>query len=217
MSLDLVAITAPQSPEAEAYRTLRTNLEFAVEDRPLRVVVFTSPGRVEDTAEVVANLAVTFAQTGHRVLAVEADLRRPRLHRLLGVSDAPGLTEMVQAREAPDAGFLYATEVSGLYVLPAGSPPVSPADVLDSKWLTQIWDLLREQFDMVLVNTPPVVAVADAAILAPRADGVILVLKAGATKRSHALQAKERLERVRAHILGTVLLDAPYDKAVQRY
>ncbi len=217
MSMDLIAITAPQSPAAEAYRTLRTNLEFVNPDAPPQMIVFTAPSREEDTAHVVANLAVTIAQTGRRVLAVEGDLRHPRLHEVFGVPSTPGITEMVQRQEDPDAGFIHTTEVAGLHLLPAGALPSSPADILDSKWLTQVWQTLRDMFDVLLVNTPPVLAVADAAILAPRADGVILVLKAGTTKRSHALQAKERLARVRANLLGTVLLDAPYDKAVQRY
>ncbi|NPA91974.1 MAG: CpsD/CapB family tyrosine-protein kinase [Chloroflexi bacterium] len=216
MTLPLIALTHPQSPAAEAYRALRTNLEFARPDAPIRLVVFTSPSRAEDTADVVANLAVTVAQTGRRVLAVDADLRRPRLHDLFQVPDHPGLTEMVEAREQGES-YGRETVVPGLWVLPAGHIPSNPADILDSKWLTDVWPGLRSAFDMVLINTPPVLAVADAAILAPRVDGVVLVLKAGTTKRSHALQAKERLERVGALLLGTVLVDAPYDKAVQSY
>ena len=217
MALKLIALTDPQSPVAEAYRTLRTNLEFAAADAPVHTVLFTSPSREEDTATVVANLAVTVAQTGRQVLVVDADLRHPRLHDLLGVMNRRGLTDMVRADDPFASAPFQETEVPGLFVLSAGSPAQSPADILDSKRLLDIWQALRERFDMVLVNTPPVLAVADAAILAPRTDGVVLVVRAGTTRRAHALQAKERLERVRARLLGTVLMDAPYDKAVQAY
>lgn len=217
MSLDLITLTDPQSPAAEAYRTLRTNLEFAGLDRPVRAVLFTAPTAEEDTATTVANLAVTIAQTERDVVVVDANLRRPRVHALFDLDNDHGLTDMVKAAEPFERPPILETEVPHLFVLPAGPSPVSPADVLDSKRLLGIWDGLRERFDMVLVNTPPVLAVADAAILAPRMDGVLLVLRAGHTRRQHALAAKERLERVRARLLGAVLLDAPVDKAVQRY
>jgi len=217
MALNLIALTDPQSPVAEAYRTLRTNLEFAAAEAPVHTVLFTAPSRDEDTPTAVANLAVTVAQTGRQVLAVDADLRHPRLHTLLGVDNERGLTDMVQAGDASAEPPYQKTEVPGLFVLAAGPSVLSPADILDSKRMLAIWQELRQQFDMVLVNTPPVLAVADAAILAPRVDGVVLVLRAGTTRRAHALQAKERLERVRARLLGVVLMDAPYDKAVQTY
>ncbi len=217
MALNLVTLTDPQSPVAEAYRTLRTNLEFAGLDQPLKAVLFTAPTAEEDTATTVANLAVTVAQTERDVVVVDANLRQPRLHEIFGLSNDHGLTDMVKADRPFDAPPILATEIPHLSLIPAGPAPLSPADVLDSKRLLGIWDGLRERFDMVLVNTPPVLAVADAAILAPRMDGVLLVLRAGYTRRQHALAAKERLERVRARLLGAVLLDAPYDKTTQRY
>ncbi len=217
MSLNLITLTDPQSPAAEAYRALRTNLEFAGLDSPLKAVLFTAPTAEEDTATTVANLAVTIAQTERDVVVVDANLRQPRLHEIFGLSNEHGLTDMVKEARPFDAPPILATEVPHLSLIPAGPAPLSPADVLDSKRLLGIWEGLRERFDMVLVNTPPILAVTDAAILAPRMDGVLLVLRAGHTRRQHALAAKERLERVRARLLGAVLLDAPYDKAVQNY
>ncbi len=217
MTLDLITLTDPQSPAAEAYRTLRTNLEFAGLDQPVRAVLFTAPTAEVDTATTVANLAVTIAQTERDVLVVDANLRQPRLHAVFGLENTRGLTDMVAADAPFDGPPIQQTEVPHLHVLPAGPTPLSPADVLDSKRLLGIWEGLRERFDMVLVNAPPVLAVADAAILAPRMDGVLLVLRAGHTRRQHALAAKERLERVRARLLGAVLLDAPYDKSTQQY
>ncbi len=216
MTRPLVTLHDPQSPAAEAYRTLRTNLEFATWDVDLHTILFTAPS-TEDTATVVANLAVTVAQTGRTVVAVEADLRHPRLPELFGVEAARGLSDAVQA-EDPTADLpLVATQVSGLSLLPPGPRPISPADVLDSKAMRAIWGALREQADMVLVHAPSVLAVADPLILAPHMDGVLLVVQAGHTRRQHALQAKERLERVRARLLGVVLLDAPYDKTMLMY
>ncbi len=217
MTLNLIALTDPQSPVAEAYRALRTNLEFAAVEAPVQTVLFTSPSREEDAVTTVANLAVTVAQTERQVVAVDADLRHPRLHTLLGVDNQRGLSDMVQVRDPFADSPIQKTGVPNLFVLSAGAHVHSPADILDSKRMFGIWEGLRERFDMVLVNTAPVLAVADATILAPRVDGVVLVLRAGTTRRAHALQAKERLERVRARLLGVVLMDAPYDKAVQAY
>ena len=212
----LITLKDPQSPIAEAYRTLRTNLEFMGLDRPLHTVLFTAPSG-EDAAIPLANLAVTVAQTGRTVVAVDANLRHPRLHTLFGVPNTPGLTDAVRAPDPMADLPLQATEVEGLWVLPSGPKPVSPADVLDSKAMRAIWQGLRDRYDMVLVHAPPVLAVADAAILAPHMDGVLLVLQAGHSRRQHALQAKERLERVRARLLGVVLVDAPYDKTMLAY
>ncbi len=216
MTRPLITLHDPQSPTAEAYRTLRTNLEFATWDVPLHTVLFTAPS-TEDAATVVANLAVTVAQTGRTVVVVEADLRQPRLPEIFGVSNARGLTDAVRAEEPTADLPLVSTDVSGLWVLPAGPRPVSPADVLDSKAMRTIWTTLRDRADMVLVHAPSVLAVADALILAPHMDGVLLVVQAGHTRRQHALQAKERLERVRARLLGAVLVDAPYDKTMLMY
>lgn len=213
---DLVILKDPQSPAAEAYRTLRTNLEFATQEGELRLVLVTAPS-AEDSAIVVANLAVTMAQTGRQVTVVEANLRHPRLHDVFGVSNARGLADAVRAEDPVASLPLLSTGVHGLSLVPAGPRPLSPADVLDSKGLRQIWEALRERSDIVLVHAPPVLAVADALILAPRMDGVLLVVQAGQTRRQHALQAKERLQRVRARLLGVVLLDAPYDKTTLVY
>ncbi len=216
MAVNLITLTDPQSPVAEAYRTLRTNLEFAGLDEPVHMVLFTAPG-AEDTATAVANLAVTIAQTGRNVVVVDANLRHPRVHELFSLDNRQGLTDMVLAEDPFANPPLQPTEVPGLSILASGPLPPNPADVLDSKRMDMIWAGLRERFDMVLVNAPPVLAVADAAILAPHMDGVVLVLRAGHTKREHAQRARERLERVRARLLGAVLLDAPYDKAVEAY
>lgn len=217
MTGDLITLTDPRSPVAEAYRTLRTNLEFSSLDTPLHTVLFTSPSAEVDTATAVANLAVTVAQTGRTVIVVEADLRRPQVHALFGLSNQRGLTDMVRVQDPLADPPLQTTEVAGLLVLASGPSPLSPADVLDSKRMDVIWQGLRERSDMILVNAPPVLAVADAAILAPKMDAVLLVLGAGRTKREHALRARARLEQVRARVLGAVLLDAPYDSALQAY
>lgn len=216
MVRDLVTLTDPQSPAAEAYRTLRTNLQFATRDVELRLVMVTAP-TTEDAATVVANLAVTVAQTGRQVTVVEADLRQPRLHEIFGVSNARGLVDAVRADDPVAALSPLPTEVPGLHIIPAGPRPLSPADVLDSKGLRQIWQVLRDRSDMTFVHAPPVLAVADALILAPDMDGVLLVVQAGHTRRQHALEAKQRLERVQARLLGVVLIDAPYDKTTLIY
>lgn len=215
VAADLVTVAAPRSLAAEAYRTLRTNLQFAALDRPVRTLLVASAGLDEGAPEVAANLAVVFAQAGQRVALVDADLRRPSLHRLFGVANRGGLTGAVLADEV-DAPALGATTVEGLALLVAGPLPPNPADLLGSQRVQRLVAGLTAQHDLAIFAAPPVTAVPDAAVLAPRVDGVLLVLAAGKTRRETALQAKEQLARVQARILGAVLSGSRLDERAYR-
>lgn len=203
---ELVTLTDPRSAAAEAYRALRTNLAFHNPAQPLRVVLVTSPTAAEDRAEVTGNLAVATAHAGRAVVALDADLRRPALHTLFGVANDRGLAQALASPEGPLEAA--ATAVPTLRLVPAGPPPADPAALLDGLATGRILERLRAEADVVLVCAPPVLAVADAAVLAPLVDGVVLVLAAGRSRRDDARAAREALDRVGARVLGIVLTDA---------
>lgn len=213
----LVTIASPRSPMSEAYRTLRTNLQFVSLDRPLKTLLVTSPGAEEGKSTMLANLAVTIAQGEKRVILVDCDLRRPSIHRLLGLVREPGLTTMMVDEKAMDDPPLQNTAVPGLQVLTSGPLPPSPADLLGSRRMDRVLEALCERAEMVLLDAPPVVAVSDAAVLATKVDGVLLVVSAGQTKRESVQTAKARLEKVNANLVGAVLTNVPLDASLERY
>lgn len=213
----LITLTNPRSPVSEAYRTLRTNLEFFSLDEPVRTLVVTSPGAKDGKSTVLANLAVALAQGGKRVILVDCDLRRPTQHTLFGLDNATGLTTMMLDEAAQSKPPLRETPVDGLRVLTAGPLPPNPAELLGSRRMKETLAALLKKADVLLFDAPPVLAVTDALVLAVRTDGVLLVVKAGGTTREHVQQAKERLERVNARIVGAVLNNAPTDAMFQGY
>jgi capsular exopolysaccharide synthesis family protein len=214
-SLGLVALSNPRSVAAEAYRTLRTNLQFSGVDRPIQTVLVTSAGPGDGKTTVVANLGVALAESGKRVILVDCDLRRPGLHQVFGQSLALGLTNAI-VEGLPELP-LHATAVPGLQVLTAGDTPPNPAEFIASERLAALLSRLKEWADVVVLDSPPVSIVADAAVLAPSMDGVILVVRAGGTKRELAQRAKQQLESVGARVLGAVLNDAKIEKKVREY
>lgn len=211
----LVALQEPRSPAAEAYRTLRTNLRFSSLDRPLRTILATSTAPDEGKSTTIANLAVTIAQAEQQVILVEGDLRRPTLHTLFNVPNDEGLTSLMlqDGGELP----LQPTAVPGLMLLTSGPLPPRPADILGSRRMEQVIEMLKERADIVLFDTPPVNAVTDAAVLATKVDGVLLVFRSGVTRRDHARDARKLLEKVNAHIVGVVLTDVHPDRNQYSY
>lgn len=211
----LVALRNPRSAAAEAYRTLRTSIQFAGLDQPVRSVLVTSASQGDGKTTVAANIGVAFAEIGKRVLLVDCDLRRPGLHALFGVPQAPGLTNRLIAEQPalPPA----ATPVPGLFILPAGDPPPNPAELIASARLAAALERLEAEFDLLVIDSPPAGIVTDAAILAKLVDGVILVVSAGQTRRDSAQRAKQLLEGVGARILGAVLNNAKLEKSLRAY
>ncbi len=212
----LVTLTSPRSPAAEAYRTLRTNLQFSSLDRSVRLVLVTSAGPGEGKSTTLANLAVASAEAGLRVIAADTDLRRPRLHELFGLPQAPGFSNTVLQDPAAPLP-LQDSVVPGLRVLTSGSLPPNPSELLSSQRGARVIAALAEQADLVLLDSPPVGPVADAAVLATRCDGVLLVLSAGKTSRDAAKRARAQLDRVGARILGVVLNNVRLDPSLARY
>jgi non-specific protein-tyrosine kinase len=211
----LIALRDPRAPAAEAYRTLRTNIQFSSLDKPLRTLMATSTAPDEGKSTTLANLAVTIAQAEQRVILVDCDLRRPTLHTLFDLPNEAGLTSMILAEDAPVP--LQETGVPGLSLLASGPLPPRPADILGSRRMEAAIERLRAAADIVLFDTPPVVAVTDAAVLATKVDGVLLVFQAGRTSRERARRARQILEKVKANIVGVVLNNAEVEQGYGYY
>ena len=199
----LIVHEQPKSPIAEAYRTLRTNIQYAKVDGELKVLLFTSAGPGEGKSTVAANTAVALAQAGHRVILVDCDLRKPVQHHVFSLNKK-GLTNCLVG-ESPAAELLQDTEAPNLRVLTSGPIPPNPAELLGSSRMGQALDALKEIADYIVIDCPPVIAVTDASVLSRRADGVILVLDANQVRPEMAQKAKELLENAQANILGTIL------------
>jgi succinoglycan biosynthesis transport protein ExoP len=204
---ELVTVTQPLSPVSEAFRALRTNIRFSSVDNPLRTILVTSAGPTEGKSVMVANLAAAMAQAGLKVVAVDADLRRPRLHQMFGLHPHGGLTNSLL--EGSLDGRLQPTQAEGLVVLPAGELPPNPAELLGSRRMQELLELLKGHVDVVVIDSPPVLPVTDAAVLAQGVDGVLLVIDAGQTRRGAAKRAVESLRQVGANLVGVVLNAVP--------
>jgi capsular exopolysaccharide synthesis family protein len=194
----------------EAFRNLRTSLIWSDGGEALKSLVVTSATPGEGKTLTATNLAVTLAYDGLRVLLVDCDIRRPRVHGMFRFPRAPGLMEMLTTTAAPGATPLQAireTPIAGLFVLTCGALPSNAANLLSGTRMRVLLDELREQFDMIVLDTPPVLATADAGIVASLTDGVLLVVRAGATDRNAAQRACQHLSNVGARVIGTVLND----------
>jgi non-specific protein-tyrosine kinase len=210
----LVMLAEPTSPAAEAYRSLAANLRFATAGR-LQTIGITSAAAGEGKSTTVANLAIALSEGGRRVIAIDADLRRPGLHTLFGADNGDGLSSMLVSEDMPLP--LVDTAAPGVRLLPSGPSPANPLEVLASRKLDFVLSQASAQADFVVVDTAPAGALADAAVLAPRLGGMLLVVSAGRTKRDLARRAREQLERVDAHMLGVVLVNVKGDDKLYRY
>lgn len=211
----LVMVQAPRSAAAEAYRTLSTNIQFSSLDRALKTLMVTSVGPDEGKSIVLANLAITMAESGRKVVIIDCDLRRPSLHQVFGVADQPGLTSMVLNEQL--APPLQPTSVANVSLVPSGPLPPNPAELISSERFTRVLGAIGTDADIVLLDAPPVAAVADATILAARVDGVLLVVDSGRTRREAGRRAAEQLQRVGAHVLGAVLTNVKAEREQARY
>jgi capsular exopolysaccharide synthesis family protein len=210
--VELITISNLRSTGAEAYRMLRTNLLFSASAQRLRRIAVTSAGPREGKTTTSANLAVTFAQQGHRVLLVDCDLHRARLHRLFRIPRKPGLTEVLLGQHVA-AEAIKSTPVERLFVLPAGASLPSPSELLGSVQMRNTLDALSETFDLIILDTPPLCFASDAAIVSKLADGVVILVRAGRTERAAAQQAIQQLTAVGARVLGAVFNDPDAEAA----
>ena len=201
----LAAILYPRSPVAEAYRTLRTNIEFASVDAPARVILVTSAIPGEGKTTTAANLAAVFAQAGHDTLLVDADLRKPGVHKILPQPNAEGLTNLLRSDELTIRELAQSTEQEHLSVLTTGPLPPNPAELLRSARMHTVMERLAASAEFVIVDSPPLQAVTDAAILSALVDGTVMVIDAGRTRSGAVRNGRETLAKVGARVLGVTL------------
>ncbi len=203
LSEALVTLQNPSGAATEAYRMLRTNLFYARVDAPPKVIVLTSAGFDEGKSTTCANLGVALAQAGKNTLILDCDLRKPTQHKIFKTRGILGLVDVLVGERAPQE--VWHEPIPGLKLIPAGAPPPNPAEILTSRRLAQFLDQVREEFDYVLVDTPPVGYASESAALAANGDGVLLVLDSQHTRKGSLRQALRRLGSVGANVLGTVM------------
>jgi len=192
-------------PVAEAYRMLRTNVQFSTLEKPAQTLLVTSANPGEGKTTTAANLALVMAQAGKRVIAVDSDLRRPALHRFFGVGNGTGLTTLLLSEGPELDGCLKPTAFENLWVLPSGPQPPNPSELLGSRRFESVLQSLKQSADVIVMDSPPTLAVADASILASRVDGTLLVVDSGRTRAGSVQRAKEALSRAKTNLLGAVL------------
>lgn len=195
----------PRSPVAESFRALRTNIMYSAVDAPLRRVLITSSVPQDGKTTVVANLGVVMANKEHKVTIIDADMRRPQLHRRFGLPNRSGLSFLFVSPLEEIGEAIQSTDTPGLTIVTSGVLPPNPVELLTSRKMIQILDRLNQDSDLILIDTPSLLSVTDAAALAPLIDGVVLLVKPGETRRGEFRQAVEQLQAVRARILGVVL------------
>lgn len=212
LTRDLHIFREPKSVIAECTRSVRTNLLFMSPDKPFRRMLVTSSGPQEGKSTTVINLGIAMAQSGSRVLIIDTDMRRPRLHKAFGVPGEVGVSSLVVGEGKLDEA-VKATEVPGLFLLPCGPVPPNPAELLHTKAFASLLEQLGARFDCVILDSPPVGAVSDAVVLATQVDGVVLVLKAGTTNREMATRTVKSLSGIKANIYGAILNDVNLEKS----
>jgi capsular exopolysaccharide synthesis family protein len=201
----LITLKHPRSPISEAYRVLRTNLRFSGIENPTGALVVTSAGPGEGKTTTAANLAVTMAQAGRRVVLVDGDLRRPMIHKFFGLSNDVGLCSLFLGDATSLESIIRPTQIETLRVITSGPLPPNPSEVLDSNLMKQTLEELRAQSDMVILDSPPVLAVADANILSSRASGTLLVIDSGKERSEVTRRAYQALKQTNTKVLGVVL------------
>ena len=200
----LLAHNSPKDPVAEQYRTIRTNIQFSNVDQDIKTIVLTSSGAEEGKSTTSSNLATVYAQQGLNVLLIDADLRKPTGHYTFRLENHIGLTNVL-TRQSTLAQAVQESEIPHLSVLTSGPIPPNPSELLASAQMAELLKEMKEQFDMIIFDTPPILAVADAQILANQVDGTILVVSSGKTEKDAALKSKELLSNAKGKLLGVVL------------
>ena len=208
---DVYVSRQPRSPVSEAFRSLRTNLEFASVQKPIHTILVTSPGPAEGKTTVAVNLAAIFALSGKQVALVDADMRRPYVHRLLGMPNREGLSNLFRSQEDVYSVSRTRLELSHMMVITSGSLPPNPAELLGSERMSQILAELQGLVDVIVIDTPPSL-VADAQILSGKVDAVLMVVQPGSTHAEAAKASLELFKRAGARVIGTVLNRIPRNR-----
>lgn len=202
--IQLIAHTNPKSPITEQYRLIRNSIHFSSVDKEIKSLVVTSAEPSEGKSTTAANLAVVLAQKGKKVMLVDTDLRKPTVHYTFSVSNMDGLTSVL-TKDITLEQAVSKTQISCLEILTSGPIPPNPSELLDSKAMEKVIEDLKAQYEYVIFDTPPILAVTDSQIIASKCDGVVLVVASGKTHKDRALKAKELLEKAGSQMLGVVV------------
>lgn len=212
----LITKLAPKSSISEQYRTVRTNIQFSSVDEEIKSIMVTSADPAEGKSTTVANLAVTFAQQGKKVLLVDADMRKPTVQYTFQVENIYGLTNVLTKIKTLEDAVIH-TDVEHLDILTSGPIPPNPAELLGSKAMLEFLTKVEEQYDVILFDTPPILAVTDAQILANLCQGSVLVVASGKTENEKVVKSKELLAAAKGKLLGAVLNNKKMDKSNYYY
>lgn len=203
---ELITINESDSIASEAYRALRTSIQFASIDRDIKTLVVTSTNPSEGKSSLVINLGVVIAQTGKRVLLIDADMRNPSLYRNLEIDNKEGLSTMFLKNDDMEK-YIKQYSVNNLFILPSGPPPPNPSEIIASERMKQFIAQAKEKFDFLIFDSPPLLPVTDAAILSKVCDGTVLVIRSGKTIIEAAHRVKTILDNLKVNILGVVITD----------
>ncbi len=213
---NLITEKNPKSPISEGYRMLRTNIEYSSIDQSMQVIMVTSSKPSEGKSTTCANMAVAFAQSNKRVLLIDADLRKPTQHRIFGTSNRFGLTTVLfQQKELRDV--IQHTNTDNLSLISSGPTPPNPSELLSSKRMAGLLETIKGMYDIIIIDTPPILFVTDAQIVAAQSDGVVLVIDSGKVKKEVALKSKASLDHVKARLIGVVLNNVSRKKSDSYY
>lgn len=215
--VSLITIGDKKSPVSEQYRTIRTNIQFAMVDRDLKTLAVTSSGPTEGKSTTSANLAVVFANSGLKVLLVDGDMRKPTVAKTFQVPNQRGLSSALVNRDLGLEDICQESGVDNLILMTSGPKPPNPSELLGSKRMSEVIEEVKEYFDLVIFDLPPAVAVTDAQIVASQLDGTILVIREGVSNKTSLTRAKKLLDMVNANIIGAVYNGVARDKADSYY
>lgn len=194
---------APKSIDAEAYRSLRSNIEYSSFDDEYRVIVVTSSVPEEGKSTTSGNLAIALAQSGNSVLLVDCDMRKPSIHKMFKISNAAGTAELLLRKKLFEEVANKYNE--NLTIITAGKIPPNPSEMLASRAMTAFIEEMKKEFKYIILDTPPLQAVTDAQVLSTKADGVLLIVRAGSTKREMVFNSVDLIKKVQGKVIGTVL------------
>lgn len=200
----LVTLTRPSSVIAEQFRTIRTNIQFSLVDKNLKTLVITSAGAGAGKSTISANLAVTFAMQGKKVLIVDADMRKPTVHKTFRLPNRDGLTTLLTERDVEIKDIAHRLDTEGLFVITSGVIPPNPSELLASNRMNQLMAEFEELFDLIIFDMPPVIAVTDAQVMSSKTDGTLFVVNKDGADKEMVTKSKNLLEKVKANVIGVV-------------
>ncbi|SHK56867.1 CpsD/CapB family tyrosine-protein kinase [Tepidibacter formicigenes] len=215
-SRKLIVRDNPKSPISEAYRNIRTNIQFANIDKNLKTIMLTSATQGEGKTTTISNIAVTLADLGKKVIVIDCDLRKPKVHKIFKISNTNGITDILLENTSYKE-YVNKDIIENLHVLTAGQTPPNPAEMLSSNKMKDLIETIKKDYDYVLIDTPPVAVVTDAAIISTFTDGVVLVCASGQVEIDLVKRSKENLKKVNANILGVILNKLPLDISKSYY